>query len=267
MASIRSIFIDGIEKNTTPNINNEILVGEHEIELKVTGYKPYRQIVEIIEGKIERIEATLEEEEKTGSLRITANVPAVVNVDGKHVGYTPITLTDLSLGKKKVSFEYSGYRGQNKTVIIVSGNNNLHGELEKKIHGPSNAFLSILVPGLGVHKVTGKEKNGVGRAVAVYGIVGASIGCKLWSNSEYKKYHDATEQSVMDKHYNMANGLNKAFYIGMTIGATIWLYDIIWVAAKGAKNRKEQKPWQQGNLGFYYNPKLNVSGLSYTINF
>ncbi|MDR0604459.1 MAG: PEGA domain-containing protein [Bacteroidales bacterium] len=207
-----AIFIDGKkEQETTPVLINKVIIGKHEIELQADGYMPYRETVDIPEGKIFELKATLQEKDKD------------------HVANKPL--------------KYDRTRG------------------------PSNAFLSMLVPGLGVHKVTGKEKNGVGRTLTVYGIIGASIGCKLWSNSEYKKYHDATEQSAMDKHYNMANGLNKTFYIGMAIGATVWLYDIIWVAAKGAKNKKENKAWQQRHLGFYYNPKLNVSGLSYTINF
>lgn len=133
--------------------------------------------------------------------------------------------------------------------------------------GSSNAFLSMLIPGLGVSNVTGGAKSGLSTTLWTYGFIGAGIGCKLWSNSEYKAYHLANNQSDMDTHYELANGLNQAFYFSVGTGVVIWLYDIIWVAKKGAENKKAQKAWKQNHLGVYYNPEMNASGLSYTINF
>jgi hypothetical protein len=127
-----NIFIDGEHRGTTPIIINDILVGSHNIELRAAGYKPHRQAIEIQEGKILTASAELQEEEKTGSLTITANTSAVVSVDGKHAGYTPATATNLSLGKKKVSFQASGYKSLTKTVTIVPGQNELYGELKRK---------------------------------------------------------------------------------------------------------------------------------------
>jgi hypothetical protein len=71
----------------------------------------------------------------------------------------------------------------------------------------------------------------------------------------------------MDKHYKMANGLNYAFYIGVGAGAFVWLYDIIWVAAKGGKNRQEQKAYKRSHLSFYHQPEFGVTGLTYSLNF
>lgn len=133
--------------------------------------------------------------------------------------------------------------------------------------GSSNAFLSLLVPGLGDHKVTYGKKSGVGTALWTYGLIGTGVGLKFYSNSEYKKYQSATEQTAMDEHYQAANYSNQAFYACVGTGALIWLYDIIWVWKTGAENAKAAKAYKNSHLGVYYQPDLNATGLSYTINF
>lgn len=133
--------------------------------------------------------------------------------------------------------------------------------------GASNAWLSLLVPGLGDHRVTYGKRKGIGIAVTTYGLIGAGVGLKLYSNSEYRKYHAATEQSAMDKHYQAANFSNQAFYACVGTAAVIWIYDIIWVAAKGTKNAKTTKQYKKAHLGAYSDPNFNTTGLSYTINF
>ncbi|NDP22268.1 MAG: hypothetical protein GZ091_14480 [Paludibacter sp.] len=155
----------------------------------------------------------------------------------------------------------------NKAVINNQEYNN--NKLVKIIGkgGPSNAILSVLIPGLGVSNVTGGAKSGFSRTLTVYGFIGAGIGCKLWSDSEYQAYHSATTQTEMDKHFELANGLNQAFYLGVGAGAIVWLYDIIWVASKGVENKKAQKAWNQNHLGVYYQPEINTTGLTYTIKF
>ena len=153
--------------------------------------------------------------------------------------------------------------------VTVNGNDFLETDLLKYngTGGSSNALLSLLVPGLGDHRVSYGRRKGIGIALSTYGLIGAGVGLKLYSNSEYKKYHSATEQLAMDDHYQNANFSNQAFYACVGAGAIIWISDIIWVWSKGAKNKKAQKVYKQSNLAYYYEPNLNVSGLSYTINF
>lgn len=136
----------------------------------------------------------------------------------------------------------------------------------KSIGGPSNMFLSLLVPGLGDKNVTGGKKSGLRTACWSYGFILSGIGCKVWSNSEYNQYQLAKEQTSIDSHYDLANTLNKSFYILTATGALIWLYDIIWVANKGFQNKKNQKTFKQ-NLSLYYEQKNQAPALSYTLNF
>jgi hypothetical protein len=258
-----AVFIDGKKEGTTPAIINNILIGKHEIKLQAEGYKPNTQTVNIPEGKIFELNATLQEEDKTGSLRITANTAASVSVDGRHVGYTSITVNNLLLGEKKVSFESSGYKRLTKTATILPGNNNIYGELKNK-GGTSNVFLSLLIPGLGDHRVTYGKKKGIGFALSTYALMGTGIGLKVYSNREYKKYHTATEQSDMDEYYRKANISHIAFCTAIGAGAAVWLSDIIFVWAKGAENKKTQ---QRSYLGFYYHPQLETTILTYTLKF
>jgi hypothetical protein len=139
--------------------------------------------------------------------------------------------------------------------------------LQSKVHGPSNAFLSLLVPGLGDSRVSYGAVNGTGTAVFTYGLIGAGVGCKMYSNSEYKKYHAATTQEAMDDHYKKANYSNQAFYGCVITGGLIWLYDIIWVWKTGSENVKAQKQFRNSHIGLYSEPASQSTGLSYTLNF
>lgn len=134
------------------------------------------------------------------------------------------------------------------------------------VGGPSNMFLSLLLPGLGVKNVTGGEKNGYERTVITYGLFAVSAGCKLYSVNQYNKYLSATDQYKIDTYFNTANSYNKYFIAAAATGIVVWVYDVIWVANKGFKNRKNQKSYKN-QFGINYDPVFNNYMLSYSINF
>lgn len=154
---------------------------------------------------------------------------------------------------------------QKKEINNIDFSNNSVSKY-RGIGGPSNMFLSVLVPGLGVKGVTGGSESGLTRTLWSYGFIISGVGCKLWSMSEYDKYHSATEQTSMDEYYDNANLLNKSFYVLTATGAVIWIYDIIWVANKGFQNKKEQRRYKQ-NISFYYEPNNQMLGLNYNLKF
>lgn len=165
---------------------------------------------------------------------------------------------------------YGGNYMLNLNQITINGKRTYNKSSVTKYNNTgtaSNVFLSLLVPGLGDHRVSYGKKNGVGVALSTYALIGGGVGLKLYSNSEYKKYHAATEQDAMDKHYQTANYSNQAFYGCMIAGGIVWIYDVIWVWSTGAKNAKAAKAYKNSHLGAFYNPDLNATGLSYTINF
>jgi hypothetical protein len=134
--------------------------------------------------------------------------------------------------------------------------------------GPGHAVKSIFIPGWGDRYVTAGAKSGVRKALLTYGFIGAGVGCKFLSDSEYKKHHALTGQSVIDDtHYNRAKVFDQAFYLCVGTGAVIWLSDIIWVWRTGARNQRVQNAFKQSHLGFYYQPDYDATVLTYTVNF
>lgn len=166
------------------------------------------------------------------------------------------TLSSAPMGKFTFQF--------NKTTI--NGKEYVEDNLlkYKGTGGPENAWLSLLVPGLGDHRVTYGQKSGLATALSTYGLIGVGIGFKLYAENEYK---NAIEQSQTDTHYSNATTADLFFYGCVGAGAIIWIYDIIWVWNKGAQNKKTQKAWKQSNVSFYYEPNINATGLTYTLKF
>ena len=163
----------------------------------------------------------------------------------------PIGKYTVSIHKREInSVDYS-----NNKIVKFKG-----------IGGTSNMFLSMLIPGLGVKPVSGGTKSGLSRTIFTYGFIAAGVGCKLYSNSEYDKYHKAITQQLMDSHYQNANTFNKAFYYFSAAGAIVWIYDIIWVAKKGIVNQKKQQQFKK-NLSFYYEPNDQTIGMSCILKF
>lgn len=162
------------------------------------------------------------------------------------------------MGNYKVSLNYGSVNGndfENNFVADYSG-----------IGGPVNAFKSLIIPGAGVRSVTGGKKNGIGRAAFTYSLFGAAIGLKILSNNEYDKYLSATDQSVINDHYQNAVNYNKAFYGLLLSGALVWTYDIIWVSAKGFKNKSEQKNYKR-SIALGFSSKLNSPNLTVNYSF
>jgi hypothetical protein len=207
-----TILIDGKEYGTTPNIINRILEGNHDLELRAAGHKPFRQTIAIQEGKTLPVPAVLEEEDKTGSLKITANTNAAVSVDGRHVGYAPTTATNLSLGRKEVSFEAVGYKSLTKTVTIRPGYNEVHGELKaKKIIRPA-LFLGY-------------------RLSPPTTYLGFSIGyCKrVGAYFQYRTDVFKGEKDIKDIDENFFGGKRRYFRSSITTGGMLRLFNFVYL--------------------------------------
>lgn len=130
--------------------------------------------------------------------------------------------------------------------------------------GATNALLSVVVPGLGQHKVTYGEKTGIGTTLGVYGTIAAGVGFHLYSQSEYDKYHQATSQDDMDKHFKNAQDFQQWAYVFWTGAALWWFYDVLDVYRQGKENTDK---YSKGRAYVSYFPQNNGFGLAYTLNF
>jgi hypothetical protein len=105
--------------------------------------------------------------------------------------------------------------------------------------GPSNALLSLLVPGLGDRYVKSPRRSIIKPyyvTIVSYGFIGAGV-----YNQIVKSYYDSDVKSAV-LPANIANFKDKSnqaalySYIYLGIGAAIWVSDIVWVLSKSEKN-------------------------------
>jgi hypothetical protein len=89
-----TLFIDGVEKGFTGEII-QLQPGLHTLEVRLEGYKPFQQTVELIEGSgMVMIPVNLEPA-AGGSLQIQSEPSAEVFVDNVSRGFTPLTVSVL----------------------------------------------------------------------------------------------------------------------------------------------------------------------------
>lgn len=152
---------------------------------------------------------------------------------------------------------------------IVNGQNTISAKLLEmsKTPGASNAWLSLLVPGLGDRFVSFGKRKGILTSISTYALLGGSIGLKLLSNDEYDKYHSATKQTDMDKYFKNATSANKAAYACAIAGSILWISDIIYVWHTGSKNTRASEKFKDSHIYGFYQPSLKAAGLTFTMNF
>lgn len=192
-----------------------------------------------------------------------------VYINNQLVGFNPYT-GNLDYGKYKVSVVREGRKFE-KDIVVYKNNTetDVYFDIKKLIRvennsGPANLFLSVLVPGLGDYNVTKREQNGVETMLWSYGLILSGVGCKLYSNSVYAKYHLATDQTEMDNFYTEANYANYGFYALVATGLAVWIYDIFWVANKGVQNKKG---YTRDQISLIYDPSIQMAGITYKIKF
>ena len=115
----------------------------------------------------------------------------------------------------------------------------------KIVGGPSNVFLSVLMPGIGDIGVN-RYSNNLRTNGWIY-VTGLFLGSAIYTYSlnysykqDYVKYHSATIQSDIDTYYTSASTNYKNYQIMIGITGAIWVADILYVAIKGFSNRKSQ---------------------------
>jgi hypothetical protein len=135
--------------------------------------------------------------------------------------------------------------------------------------GPSNALLSVIVPGLGGYFVDKNKIRSVLTTISTVGLIAYGITQKLQADKYYSDYKASTVTSEIQSLYTKANGAQNKYYITTRAGAGIWALDIIWVTLKGIHNRKESKSAYSAssNDGFRLNYVNNGLQLGYSVSF
>ncbi len=138
-----NIFVDGKACGTTPNVIDELLVGEHTVLVSKPGCADYKATVTIAEGEETAFEAKLQ---AGAQVKIsTGSADDDVYVDGKKVGTTPLNAT-LSFGSHKVYAMRGTKKSQEKTVNITKNENiklSFGGPLDFTVNGVKFSMIEV----------------------------------------------------------------------------------------------------------------------------
>jgi hypothetical protein len=128
--------------------------------------------------------------------------------------------------------------------IILSGNIKASVTITSSkilFSGPGNAFLSILVPGLGGYYVDKNNARSILTTISTVGLMGFGIYEKLQANKYYADYNASDIPFDIQSLYTKANNAQNKYFIATRVAAGIWALDIIYVTFKGFHNRKVAK--------------------------
>ncbi|MGC9064421.1 MAG: PEGA domain-containing protein, partial [bacterium] len=102
------VYIDGAYYGKTPITIQRLSVGRKTVLLKLSGYADWTDDVNITEGEIAQINATLK---LAGTLQVSSSINgAKVYLDGKEIGVTPFTSSNIPEGTHNLSIELFGYK-------------------------------------------------------------------------------------------------------------------------------------------------------------
>lgn len=139
-------------------------------------------------------------------------------------------------GKKEILWDINAdnitISGNIKAVVTITSSKLL-------FSGPSNAFLSVFIPGLGGYFVDKNKIRSIVTTVSTVGLMVYGINEKIQANKYYKDYKASIVNSDIQTLYSKANNEQHKYYIATRIGAGLWLADIIWVYFKGIRNKEE----------------------------
>ena len=117
--SAARLYVDGTYEGDTPQ-EIRLSPGVHEIRVEKTGYKTQRESVQVRAGKDINVKILLEGIGGTIVVKSEPS-PAKVYLDGRLIGETPDTITDLKPLRYTVEVRKEGYQNWSKTVELGSG--------------------------------------------------------------------------------------------------------------------------------------------------
>ena len=109
------IKIDGKDYGVTPKIIQDLLIGQHKVEVSMANRKPEVREVNIMEGKEEQLNVEL----SSTALISFSSMPrgASVLIDGTLEGTTPFT-KEMASGNYDIQARYYGYRPFRRKMYI-----------------------------------------------------------------------------------------------------------------------------------------------------
>jgi len=121
--SAATVYLDNVNKGTTPLNLDNVGAGSHAILLKKTGYNDYRTNINVVSGQTATLSATLTPVgQKTGALNIKSNPSgATIMIDTVSKGTTPATVSNLLSGTHTLVLKKTGYKDYTVIVSVMAG--------------------------------------------------------------------------------------------------------------------------------------------------
>ncbi len=182
------------------------------------------------------------------------------------------------LNAKPINFPEFGARGAkenfflksqqvsnvNRASILVREDNGTYGE------GMSAVLKSLAIPGWGMY-TTCKQKIGIAfflLAPLSYGSIISGFAAKKKYKTAYQDYQNATDQTVMDEKYDLANNMRAAYVNRIGFGVFCYLFQTGLTAIWGRYNdiyRERAKNWKD-NVAFNCSPYYDMYSKSPAMN-
>ena len=120
------IFIDGVQRGTTPHTFTDIALGTHSVIVSKIGYLGKYSTITVSQGQPTKVDVTLEPLQSgtgTGTISVISDPPgAGIMLDGKYSGKaTPYDFSGIASGIHTVEMTLVGYNSYTESVTVVPG--------------------------------------------------------------------------------------------------------------------------------------------------
>ncbi len=146
-----SVYLDGnLHPDKTPTLIRKVLVGPHVIEIRKDPAMPWKQTLNVEEGKTFKVRAELKATigGPGGSVRVLSNVEgASVFLDGNDLGPAPMDIKDVKPGEHVIEVKAAGYLVSEKRITVGAGSAAvLKFELQPEKAATTTGTLKVVSP-------------------------------------------------------------------------------------------------------------------------
>lgn len=115
-----SVVVAGQYRGMTPLTLNNLAPTSYTVTVSHFGYRPITRSVTVDAGSTTVMNVTLALQ--TGTIRIVTDPDAaLISLDGRNAGRSPLTLQDISVGNHTVAAQREGYRNTVQVVSVLTG--------------------------------------------------------------------------------------------------------------------------------------------------
>lgn len=112
-------FVDDVLRGATPVAVEGVAAGRHKFRLRLEGYRDFEGEAEAEEGEVAIAFAQLLPVPPRGTIKVSSKPPgALVILDGKEIGLTPIEIPAVPAGRHRLAFRLEGYKPHEVEVAV-----------------------------------------------------------------------------------------------------------------------------------------------------